>query len=494
MGESLASRVAKLSEAERKELLDGMDQEELIWDWSFWSRPEQRPPAGVDWNVWLFMAGRGAGKTRSAAEWIREKARTSTVPLRFGLIARTAADVRDVIVEGDSGILAVTPPSERPEYQPSKRKLTWPDGHTALCFTADEPDQIRGPQFHYAWADELAAWRQMPDAAGMTAWDHARVATRLGANPQIIATTTPKRTEVMKKLTKEAETGRVVITSGSTADNAGNLSQSYLDGIYGVYEGTKLARQELYGEMLDQIEGALFSTEIIDTTRIVSMPLGVPLRIVGVDPTVAERPGDDCGIVVASCTGERDLFKRHAFVLEDATVHGAPEVWAAEVVRIAKKWGAPVVAEKNQGGALIKNAIHQIDNTIPVFEVWSKQGKALRAEPVSLAYEQKRVHHLGFFAELEDQMTTWEPELAKKSPDRLDALVLALTALLILPPAGFGGGSLTAKSVAGRSIPTTTTGRTVGGSGSSSAGAFSAARSRRGSVGGRRSARVFKAE
>lgn len=446
-------QIANLPEDQRAAILAGFDPDQLMWDWSVWGRPEQQAPKG-DWNIWAYIAGRGAGKTRTASEWVREEAKyTNTGQRRFALVARTAADVRDVIVEGESGIINVTPPSERPLYEPSKRRLTWPNGNTATCFTADEPDSLRGPQFTHAWGDEVAAWRQTPDAAGMTAFDNLRVGTRLGANPKIMVTTTPKRVPLLYSLIAEAEkTGRVVITRGSTMDNKGNLSDAYMDAIMGVYEGTRLAQQELYGEMLDQVEGALWTDELIERNRERAFPMGVPLRVIGVDPSVAENPRDECGIVVVASTAERDLYKRNAWVLEDATVHGSPTVWAEKVVAMARKWGCPVVAEVNQGGALVKNAITAIDPTVKVLEVHSKHGKALRAEPVTLAYEQNRVHHIGFLAELESQMISWIPGEGK-SPDRVDALVHALTALLIKPPAGFVGGRITAKSPAHRKLP-----------------------------------------
>lgn len=858
MGKSMMEKIALLPEHERAALLQGLDMESLMWDWKVWARPEQMPPTGDDWSIWLYMAGRGAGKTRSAAEWVREKAKdTSQGQLRFALVARTAADVRDVIVEGESGIISVSPPSERPLYEPSKRRLTWPNGNTATCFcasddtevltrdrgwvthdrlsagdviltlntatglsewqpargvyrfavedidmariggrfhdslttmnhrwpvwdrngktrwttteeitngdagtksriisaapnadlpltpvhsdalveivawymtegtrrhdyetssftladydgwnawldihaprtkkavrsgrrirgpktlssfctdrgldydeartffkakpgrlsisisqsltvnpskcaairkaltecfgppreihaetgrtwaefppakgrtvagfhidpdaaneitthfidaknkvvsrefimsltkaqlelfvsvcldgdgyrktqrtfgmgqnseqrsdifalaltllgvpysqfadektyngnpymwfstsarrspgvpllprivddieihkysgvvwcpqtdnstwfarrngkvyftgnTADEPDGLRGPQFHYAWADEAAAWRQTPDAAGMTSWDNLRVACRLGRAPQIIATTTPKRVPLLRSLLAEADkTGRVIVSRGSTLDNAGNLSGTYLDAITGVYAGTRLAAQELFGEMLDDAEGALWNEDLIERSRERVFPVGAPLRVVGVDPSVAENPKDECGIVVCASTGERDLYRRNAWVLEDATVHGSPEQWANAVVAMARKYSCPVVAEVNQGGALVTNAIRTIDPNIKVLEVHSKHGKALRAEPITLAYEQNRVHHVNYLADLESQMISWVPGEGK-SPDRVDALVHALTALLIKPPAGFVGGQITAKSMASRRLP-----------------------------------------
>ena len=446
-------QLAHLPEEQRNEILAGFDPDNLLWDWSVWGRPEQQAPPG-DWNIWAYIAGRGAGKTRTAAEWVREEAKyTTTGQRRFALVARTAADVRDVIVEGESGIINVTPPSERPLYEPSKRRLTWPNGNTATCFTADEPDSLRGPQFTHAWGDEVAAWRQTPDAAGMTAFDNLRVGTRLGLNPKIMVTTTPKRVPLLYQLIAEAEkTGKVVITKGSTLDNSGNLSQAYIDAIVGVYEGTRLAAQELYGEMLSDVEGALWTQELIDRGREMQLPMGTPLRCIGVDPSVAENPRDECGIVVVASTGERDLYKRNSWVLEDASIHGSPEVWANKVVAMARKWGCPVVAEVNQGGALVRNAINTIDPTVKVLEVHSKYGKALRAEPITLAYEQNRVHHVGYLGDLESQMCAWIPGEGK-SPDRVDALVHALTALLIKPPAGFVGGTIKAKSHAAKRMP-----------------------------------------
>jgi phage terminase large subunit-like protein len=448
-------QLALLPDDERAIVLADMDMDALVWDWSAWARPEQRPPDTTDWAIWLYLAGRGAGKTRSAAEWVREKAKqTNEGQIRFALVARTAADVRDVIVEGESGIMNISAPSETPHYEPSKRRLTWPNGNMATLLTADEPDGLRGIQAHYAWADELAAWRQSPDAAGMTSWDNLRVATRLGKYPQIIATTTPKRVPVLYSLIEEQKkTGNVYISKGSTLDNAGNLSDSYLTAITGVYEGTRLAAQELYGEMLDDVEGALWTQEMIDEAREVLYPPKAPLRVIGVDPSVAENPRDECGIIVCASTADRELYKRHAWVLEDASLHGSPEVWANKVVEMARRWSCPVVAEVNQGGALVRNAINAIDPSVKVFEVHSKYGKALRAEPIVLAYEQNRVHHVNYLPELESQMFSWIPGESKGSPDRVDALVHAMTALMVKPPQGFAGGKLTAKSPAGRKIP-----------------------------------------
>jgi len=460
--------IALLPPEERAAILADVDLDELVWDWSAWARPEQLAPVGDDWNIWLVLAGRGFGKTRLASEWVREQAKyTNEGQLRFALVARTAADVRDVIVEGESGIINVSPPSEKPHYEPSKRRLTWPNGNTATLFTADEPDSLRGPQFTHAWGDEIAAWRQTPDAAGMTAFDNLRVGTRLGAKPKILVTTTPKRVPLLYKLIEESNktqdtNAKVIVTKGSTMDNAGNLSGAYLETILGVYEGTSLAKQELYGEMLDDMEGTMWTMEMIESSRLGVLPPHAPLRVIGVDPSVAENPRDECGIVVCASTADRDLYKRHAWVLEDASVLGSPEVWANKVVEMARRWGCPVVAEVNQGGALVRSAINSIDPNVKVLEVHSKYGKALRAEPIVLSYEQGRVHHIGYLPDLESQMTTWIPESSKKSPDRVDALVHALTALMIKPPQGFMGGKITAKSPAARRIPLIGGGRSTG--------------------------------
>jgi len=402
-------------------------------------------------------------KYRSEEKWryVKSIIPAESVPVRC--IAVDSSDHTFLITESyikthNSGIINISPPSEKPHYEPSKRRLTWPNGNTASLFTADEPDGLRGPQFTHAWGDEIAAWRQTPDAAGMTAFDNLRVGTRLGKNPQMIVTTTPKRVPLLYKLIEESKLSKssgskVIITKGSTLDNAGNLSAAYLDTITGVYQGTSLAQQELYGEMLDDVDGALWTIEMIDKARELLYPPSTPLRVIGVDPSVAENPRDACGIVVCASTADRDLYKRHAWVLEDATIHGSPEVWASKVVEMARRWGAPVVAEVNQGGALVRNAINAIDPSVKVLEVHSKYGKALRAEPIVLAYEQARIHHVNYLPDLESQMTSWIPEQTRSSPDRVDALVHAMTALLIKPPPGFHGGKLTAKSPASRKLP-----------------------------------------
>lgn len=449
MGKSQAQIVADLPAEEQAEILEGVDPQELLYDWGFWGRPEQHEPEGGSWTIWAIVAGRGHGKTRSGAEWIRDKARTPNT--RIALVGRTSADTRQVIVQGESGIMNVCPPSEMPEYKASVRELHWPNGSIATTFTAAEPDQLRGPQFHVAWCDEMAAWNHIPGVDGLTSWGNVQVATRLPRDERnkILVTTTPKRVPAMKELLQR-EGKDTVITRGSTLENAGNLGPSYIDFIFGMYAGSRLEQQELYGVLLDAVEGALWTDEIIDHVN--AVPMGM-LKVIAVDPSVASEPTDECGIVVAGCTPHKTLTNRHAYVLEDASVHGAPEVWAKAVVKTWEHWRCPVIAEVNQGGALVKSMIHSINPAIPVIEVRARVGKALRAEPVTLKYDQGRVHHLGWLGELEAQMTSWVPGETRKSPDRVDALVYAITGLLVNPPKALGGGAVRAKSSANRTLP-----------------------------------------
>lgn len=444
---SLAQRIALLTQEEREHVMRGMEQDKLAYDWSFWARPSQiLPQDDESWHLALYIAGRGSGKTRAGSEWVRDVAKRHP-GCRIGLVARTSADARDVLVEGDSGVLAVCAPEERPEYEPSKRRLTWPNGSTATLFTADAPDQLRGPQFNYTLCDEIATWPTTPDASGLTAWDNVQIATRLGARPKIVAMTTPKRTPVMRDLLKRAETDDgIVLRRGRTVDNAGNLSAAYIDTIMGLYSGTRLAKQELEGEMLDAVDGALWSPDNLDLNRVNQAPPVPMVIVVGVDPSVADQPRDECGIVVVGATMENDLFRRHAYVLEDASVLGSPNIWAAKVVEVARRYGAPIVAEVNQGGSLIRSALQNIDPTMKVLDVRARYGKVTRAEPITLAYDQNRVHHIGYHPDLESQLISWVPEETRKSPDRLDALVWACTSLLVAPPPGLWTSNIRAHS------------------------------------------------
>ncbi len=458
---SIAEQVALLDEDGREAALKGFDLNDLQYDWSFWRRPSQTFPklSEMSWWLALMMAGRGSGKTRTGTEWVHEKA-TSMPGSRGLLVARTAADTRDVIVEGESGLLKVGRPGERCTYEPSKRRVTWPNGSTATLFTAEEPDVLRGPQGHWALCDEIATWRPIPDSSGLTAWDHVRIATRLPYRvggvrhrPQVVALTTPKRTPVMKALLKLVEDNpAAILRTDTTAANAGNLDPEYLRTVYGLFGGTRMQRQELDGMMLEDVEGALWTQLMLDVDRVEHLPYVPLVYVIAVDPSVAEEPTDECGILVCASTTEQDLYKRQFYVIEDASVLGSPNVWASQVVLKAREYGCPVVAEVNQGGALVRQALVNIDPNIKVLDVRARYGKQTRAEPVSLAFEQHRGHLLGWWPDLESQLTSWVPT-DRKSPDRLDAMVWGATALIIKPPDGLYLNSIRAHSTAHLRIP-----------------------------------------
>ncbi len=341
---SLAQKVALLSPSAREEVLAGMDLEALQWDWSFWARPSQYISMEATQSRILFLGGRGAGKTRGGCEWTREKSKT--MPGSRGLlVARTAADVRDVLVNGESGILNIHPPSEMPVWEPSKRLLTWPNGTTALVYSAEIPDALRGIQSHWSLADEIGTWESTPDSSGLTAWDNLVLATRLGLHPQVLAMTTPRRTKVIRDLLAQAEedSSKVLVRRSRTADNRGNLSMAYIDAVVAIYEGTSLAAQELDGQMLDDVEGALWSMEQLDLTRLMALPADLfkPYVVIGVDPSVAENPRDEAGIVVVVGTSHPRYADRHVYVMEDASLHGSPDEWARRAHQERTAWCGP---------------------------------------------------------------------------------------------------------------------------------------------------------
>ena len=450
---SLESKLALLDPEVRSELLEGLDLGALLYDWRYYGRPSQIA-ACTDLNpVVLFSAGRGSGKTLAGSEWIRDKV-SGPKPVRIALVARTAADVRDTMVQGESGLMRVFPPSQEPRYIPTARRIEFANGSVGLCFSAEEPGQLRGPQFHYSWGDELAAWLFKPDDSGLTAWDNLRIATRLGTHPQVFATTTPRRVRAIRELYRMAEEGRGVgLHTATTYDNP-HLSAVYFEVVRGLYEGTRLGAQELRAMLLDDAEGALWTTAAIDADRIVAIdPASLPLRVVGVDPSVADDPQDECGIVVCGATSDTRPTDRTAYVLADRSILGPPSEWARRAAEVAREFDAPIVAESNQGGALVREAIHSFDRNVQVRLVNAKQGKALRAEPVTLAYDRHRVRHVGELAMLEDQMTTWVPGETAKSPDRVDALVHALTALVVPSAVKSGIGTTSVRANRGR-IPT----------------------------------------
>lgn len=384
----------------------------VMWDWPLWARPQQLAPEH-DWSTWLVCAGRGFGKTRTGAEWVRQKIDAGSD--RGALVAATAADIRDVMVEGESGVLSVFPSWQRPKWEPSKRRITFHTGAIATTYSADEPDRLRGPQHEWAWADELAAWRYAD------AWDQLQFGLRLGLHPQCCVTTTPRPTRIMRDLIDD---DTVPVSTGSTYDNAANLAGSFLSLMETKYEGTRLGRQELHAELLEDVEGALWTQAAIDAERVRHVPPTLARIVVAVDPaTTSTAASDETGIIVAAATTDRQFY-----VLADASARDTPDGWVRRAIAEYDGWSADAVfVEANQGGDAWLSMIGNVDPTVNARKVHATLSKRLRAEPVAALYEQGRVHHVGAFDRLEDQMCTWDPLDPKAvSPDRIDALVWAI--------------------------------------------------------------------
>lgn len=402
------------------------DQDQAArYDWRAQARPEQLAPPG-EWRTWLILAGRGWGKTRTGAEFIREEVAARRMR-RVAFVGRTAADVRDVMIEGESGILAVTPPSERPLYEPSKRRLTWPNGARATTFSADKPDMLRGPEHDGAWGDEPAAWR-----FGQEAIDNLEFGLRRGRNPRAVLTTTPKPTKLVRQLLADPGTHP---TRGSTFENAANLAPRFLDRMRQRYEGTRLGRQELLGEILDDTPGALWTRARLELLRVRQPPEMIRI-VVGVDPAATSgEDADETGIVVAGLGVDG-----HGYVLDDRTVRGSPREWASAAIAAYHEYRADrIVAEVNNGGEMVGFTIATVDPTAAFKAVYASRGKRTRAEPIAALDEGGRIHHVGYFAELEDQLCTWVP--GEDSPDRLDARVWAFTELFLEPDEAEGSAS-----------------------------------------------------
>ena len=388
--------------------------------WLEWARSTQAPPPGR-WAVWLMLAGRGFGKTRSGAEWVRHRV-ASGQARRIALVARTPADVRDVMIEGESGILNVSPDWDRPKYEVSKRRLTWKNGAAAHAFSSHEPDQLRGPQFDSAWCDELAAWEYPQET-----WDNLTLALRLGDDPRCVVTTTPKPLQVLREL---LDRGDVRVTRGSSYENRANLAGTFLEDIRRRYEGTRTGRQEIHAELLEEADGALWRRDWIDAARVTEAP-DLARVYVAIDPAMTSRPNsDETGIVVAGCDENG-----HCYVLADASGRHSPAGWASRVSVLFDQYRADrIIAEANNGGDLVELTLRTAPegHNLPFQRVSASRGKYARAEPVAALYEQGRVHHVGSFPKLEDQMCTWEPG-SKTSPDRTDALVWAISQLIVRP-------------------------------------------------------------
>lgn len=432
-------QLSVLPEGERDAMLADISEADLHSD-EMMLRPKQIDV--VDSSAWvtLFCGGRGGGKTKVGARWANKRAKENP-GCTIALVGRTVADVRDVMISGNSGIIAESDPDFMPVYTPSLRKLLWPNGSSAFTYSSDAPNQLRGPQQEFTWCDELAAFRMVPDDSGATIWDNALLSTRLGKRPQLLVTTTPKRTSLIRDLFRQArEPGSgVKLHIASTLSNRANLSTEYIQAIYEKYSGTHLERQELHGELIGDSPGALWRSDDItlgDLPGLDEEPDGL-MHIVGVDPSVT-RHGDDTGIVVIACTKEPDILKRRVWVVADLTLNAGPEEWAPVVVDAQKEYSTPsapaiVVVEGNQGGELLNLVLNQLSPGIPIAKVTAKISKAARAEPVVMTYRQKRVQHLHDFPDLVDELTGWEPDTSRWSPGHLDALVWAVHTVLVDP-------------------------------------------------------------
>jgi phage terminase large subunit-like protein len=378
----------------------------------------------MEWRTWLMLGGRGAGKTRAGAEWVRARAlglwpETGAPAERIALIAPTFDEARLVMIEGKSGLLAIHGQDERPIYEPSRRQLTWPNGAIAQVFSAEEPESLRGPQFDAAWCDELAKWRYAEKV-----WDMLAFALRLGDNPRVVVTTTPRPVPLVKRLIADVAS---VVTRSRTADNRAFLAKSFWKDVLGRYGGTRLGRQELEGELIEDDPDALFRRDAIERLRVTAAP-ALARVVVAIDPPATHgRKSNACGIVCAGL-GEDG----HGYVLEDCSARGLrPAQWAAKAVALYHARNADrVVAEVNQGGAMVEAVLREVDAEVAFRAVHATRGKKARAEPVAALYEQGRISHVGVFPGLEDEMCQAIGQGAK-SPDRLDALVWALTELML---------------------------------------------------------------
>jgi phage terminase large subunit-like protein len=409
------------------DLIGAAGCEAMFAHWPSWARADQLAPADEAWRVWLMLAGRGFGKTRAGAEWVRGIAEADGAA-RIALVGATMAEARSVMVEGESGLLAIAPAGQRPVWEPSLRRLRWPGGAMATLFAATEPDGLRGPQHSHAWCDEIAKWPQ-----AVTAWDILAMGLRLGERPRAVATTTPRPVPLVRSLVGRED---VRVTRGRTVDNRAHLPPDYLAAMAESYGGTRFGRQELDGELIEEIEGALWSRDLIERCRMGEAPRLVRV-VIGVDPPAGAGPGSDaCGIVVVGLGSDEC-----GFVIEDASVQGlSPEGWARAVASAAARHRADrVVAEANNGGAMVESVLRAVEAGLPVRLVHASRGKVARAEPVAALYEKGRVRHVGAFPALEDEMagllTGGGYAGPGRSPDRADALVWALSSLLLA-----GGG------------------------------------------------------
>ena len=436
MGESLLQRAVKrVGPGGVLKAIPEALHERLRYEWRAWARPEQLPPDGM-WRLWLILAGRGFGKTRTGAEFVIDSIMNGGCR-RFALVARTAADARDIMIQGEAGILDCSPPWFRPVYSSARRRLTWPNGAIATVYSDEVPDQLRGPAHDGAWVDELAKFRHlMPKGdSELGTWGNLQMGLRLGRErghtPRTVVTTTPRPIPTIKQLNKDPN---AVVVRGHTDENEENLTESFKRTVIERYRGTRAGRQELAAELLEDVEGALWKQVDIDERRIAVDELPDLERIVtAIDPSGSDDEGaSEQGIVTAGralCRCNGGEAEMHFYVLSDDSGRMTPNDWASRAVRAYHLYGADrIIGESNYGGAMVESTVRQVDSTVAYKAVSASRGKVIRAEPIAALSEQRRVHFVGEFDQLEDQLTTWTPK-ASYSPDRLDAYVWAITEL-----------------------------------------------------------------
>lgn len=473
MSISPAERLAALPKDEQAKIYAGMSDEQaaaLLADWRFWARPEQVAPE-LDWFIWLILTGRGWGKTRTGAESILDgivehfKAEPNET-FRNALVGRTAADCRDVMVEGESGLAACSERrGMRMIYEPSKRRITWPDHNAvATTYSAEEPESLRGPQHHRAWADELAAWKQIVDSMGNSAWSNLTFGLRLGQSPRCVVTTTPKPIPIIKELVENARKGvnKTVMTTGSMFENAAHLAASFVRQVMSVYGNTKLSAQEIHGALLEEVEGALFKALDINVPRITpvegmsAMDLVPTLKrvLVSVDPGFSSKAtNDETGIIVLGMDQRAENLRHHLYMLDDLSGHFSTVQWARVACNAYHKWGAnELLIETNLGGnEHMEEIIKSIDHTVRVEPVRATEDKGARAKGPALLYEQHRVHHVGFFGLLEAEQMSWVP--GERSPNRMDALVHGIRRLM--PQSNMAPATSSGARIAQTRLPST---------------------------------------
>jgi phage terminase large subunit-like protein len=422
-----------LPKEEKKDLLNNLDDNEYLllkYDWSFWARPNQLPPeelGKLGQFIWFILAGRGYGKTRTLSQWVIDSVQNKGYR-HISLVGAASDEVRMIMIEGESGILECSSPWFYPKYEPSKKRITWPNGAIANIFYGTEPEKSRGAQSDLIWADEIAKWRYPQETL-----DNLLMGLRLGTNPLCGVSSTPKPTKFIKELTSRKE---CIVVKGNTYENISNLAKPFIQTIIQKYKGTRLGRQEINAEILDDNPNALWNRIVIDENRVINRVDCIRL-VVGVDPPGTEPDKEkpdkevtECGIVVVgegkALPGMEWQKQKHFYIFDDLSLIGSPNKWAREAIGGYNKYRADsIIPEKNFGGAMVKSTLRNVDSNIPIHDVYASRGKYIRAEPVSLLYEQGRVHHIGTFPELEDELCEWEP--GKKSPNRLDALVWAIS-------------------------------------------------------------------